>query len=205
MLLSLILSLLAQTNAIFDGKSLSGWELKAVHGGHGGKWWVDGSEIVGLQGENYDGGLLGTKKLYGDFEVMLEFKADEPLDSGLFLRTQPNGDAYQVTIDAHPDGLVGSVYGTGVGGFTTQYPEWRKWYHKGDWNKLRVRIVGQPPHITVWLNGEKTVDWQDPEGRLPATGYVGIQIHGGKGAFGEGCKIRYRKLMLREVPAKKGP
>ncbi|MCS6950219.1 MAG: DUF1080 domain-containing protein, partial [bacterium] len=81
-------------------------------------------------------------------------------------------------------------------GFLVQYENWRKAYRQKGWNRLRVRIVGQPPRITAWLNGVKTVDFQDNEERYPREGYIGLQVHGGAGAWGKDCRVRFRQIRL---------
>lgn len=185
---------------LFDGKTLNGWERKAVHGGNGGIWTVEKGLLVGNQEPDHRGGLLGTTKLYGDFEIELEFQADEPVDSGLFLRTQPNGVGYQVTIDVRPDGSIGSIYVPGAD-FTAQDRGWRPKYRPGTWNKLRAIITGEKqPRLQVWLNGRQTVDWTDNrENRLPREGYIGVQVHGGSGSWGDDCRVRYKNIRVRSL------
>src|SRR5215510_15324528 len=69
---------------LFDGKTLNGWRLMAVHGGNGGIWVVENGALVADQDKDHKGGLLGTERKYSDFEIELEFKVDFPADSGLF-------------------------------------------------------------------------------------------------------------------------
>jgi hypothetical protein len=184
--------------SLFDGKTLTGWERKAVHGGNGGLWEVQKGVLVGNQEPDHKGGLLGTTTTYTDAEVELEFQADEPVDSGLFLRTTPKGDAYQVTIDVRPDGTIGSLYVPSAG-FVAQDKEWRSKYKPGKWNKLKAIITGSPARIQVWLNGKQTVDFTDTKTRLAEPGYIGLQVHGGGGSWGENCRIRYQKVRVRSL------
>src|SRR5687768_9413368 len=72
---------------LFDGKTMKGWSLKAVHGGRGGIWAVEKGMLVADQEKDHTGGLIGTDRQYSDFEIELEFQADYPVDTGLFLRT----------------------------------------------------------------------------------------------------------------------
>lgn len=183
---------------LFDGKTLNGWRLMAVHGGRGGVWTVEKGALVGNQDTDYTGGLLGTERKFGDFEIEIEFQADYPVDSGLFLRTRDDGMGYQITIDYRDGGFVGSLYAPAAGGFLVQYRDGQKAYKKSGWNKLRVRIEGQPAHITAWLNGVKTIDYQDTEERYPREGYIGLQVHGGEGAWGENSRVRFRNIRIRE-------
>ncbi len=184
--------------SLFDGKSLAGWERKAVHGGNGGLWETQRGMLVGNQEPDNKGGLLGTLKNYGDCEIELEFQADFPADSGLFLRTIGTGDAYQITIDNKPDGSMGSIY-VPSSGFVARDTEWRKKYRAGKWNRLRATIVGQPPRIRVWLNGQQTVDFTDSRERLPREGYIGLQVHGGAGSWGKNSRIRFRNIRIRSL------
>ncbi len=184
---------------LFDGKSMNGWRLMAVHGGRGGVWTVENRALVGNQDTDHTGGLLGTERKFRDFEIELEFRADHPVDSGLFLRTRDDGMGYQITIDYRDGGTVGSLYAPAAGNFLVQYPDWQKAYRKTGWNSLRVRITGQPPKITAWLNGVKTIDFQDTQERYPHEGYIGLQVHGGAGAWGENSRVRFRNIRILEL------
>ncbi|MBD0327459.1 MAG: DUF1080 domain-containing protein [Pyrinomonadaceae bacterium] len=184
---------------MFDGKSMKGWRLMAVHGGRGGVWSVEQGLLVANQDKDHTGGLLGTERKYSDFEIELEFQADYPVDSGLFLRTREDGMGYQITIDYRDKGSVGSLYAAGEGGFIQQYADWQAPYRKTGWNKLRARIEGQPAHITAWLNGVKTIDFTDTRERYPRTGYIGLQVHGGKDSWGEQSRIRFRNIRINEL------
>ncbi len=185
--------------SLFDGHTMRGWQLKAVHGGRGGVWAVQDGALVANQDTDHTGGLLGTEAQYSNFEIELEFKADYPVDSGLFLRTRPDGMGYQVTIDYRDGGFVGSLYAPNEGGYLLQYKEWQKAYRKEGWNRLRARIEGQPAHITAWLNDVKTIDYTDTRERYPHSGYVGLQVHGGEGSWGATSRARFRNIRLRAL------
>jgi hypothetical protein len=184
---------------LFDGKTMKGWRLMAVHGGRGGVWVVDQGALVADQDTDHTGGLIGTEKKYSDFEIELEFQADYPVDSGLFLRTREDGMGYQITIDYRDEGFVGSLYAPTAGNYLLQYPDWQKLYKKSGWNKLRARIEGQPAHVTAWLNGVKTLDFSDTRERYPREGYIGLQVHGGAGAWGDKSKARFRNIKIKEL------
>ena len=185
---------------LFDGKSLAGWERKAVHGGNGGLWEVQRGLLTGNQEPDHKGGLLGTTRAFGDYEIELQFQIDYPADSGLFLRTTPTGDAYQITLDHKPDGLIGSIY-VPSSGFVAQDPSWQKKFKQDGWNRLRARITGQPARIQVWLNDQPTVDFTDDRERLPREGYVGLQVHGGSGSWGDSSRVRFRSIRIRPLPS----
>lgn len=184
---------------LFDGKTMKGWRLMAVHGGRGGVWGVEKGALMADQDRDHKGGLLGTERKFSDFEIELEFQADHPVDTGLFLRTRDDGMGYQVTIDYRDDGSVGSLYAPAEGGFLAQYTDWRAAYRNSGWNRLRARIEGQPAHVTAWLNDTRTIDFTDTRERYPREGYIGLQVHGGKGAWGDHSKARFRNIRIKEI------
>lgn len=212
---------------IFDGKTLNGWHVsaktghsKASQNKSGGKWLVEDGAIIGSQDIPGNGGILITDQAYGDFEVVLEMNNDFGLDSGLFLRSTEDGRAYQAMIDYHGRGNLMGIYGEGLGGFgfstfnfdgspdkirvrpgVTDFPvlpdAWRYFWRHGQWNELRARIVGNPPRIITWINGVKFVEWTDTEKRLPDTGGIALQVHGG----GDLTKVfvRYRNIRVKKL------
>jgi hypothetical protein len=184
---------------LFDGKTLTGWEKKAVHGGNGGVWTVENGVIVANQEPDHKGGLLGTEKKYTDYEIELEFLADYPVDTGLFLRVREDGMGYQITLDYRDGGFIGSLYAPAAGDFIQQNKSWPDYFQKGKWNKLRARIVGQPAHVQAWLNGYKTIDFHDNRERYPREGYIGLQVHGGAGAWGDTARARFRNIRIMEL------
>jgi hypothetical protein len=188
----------------------------------GGKWVVEDGAIVGSQDIPGNGGIIITEKEYGDFEVVLEMKNDFGPDSGLFLRSNDRGQCYQAMIDYHANGNLMGVYGEGIGGKPNvlnfsfkEKPEeivlrdykpfpspvsaedWPKFWKHGEWNELRARIEGNPPHITTWIKGVKFMDFKDPEKRLPDRGGIALQVHGG----GDYTKqfVRYRNIRVKEL------
>lgn len=208
---------------IDDGRTLNGWHVSSQTGhGTGGKWVVLNGAFTGSQDRPGNGGILLTDKQYGDFEVALEMKNDYGPDSGLFLRSNEKGQAYQAMIDYHDNGNLMGVYGEGIGGFvsmnfkTHETPDkiteeacpafplpfkpekWSKVWKHGRWNELRARIVGNPPAITTWINGVKIMEWKDTEKRLPDTGSIAVQVHGGSAGFTDRY-VRYRNVRVKEI------
>lgn len=96
---------------LFNGKDLQGWHTnvqKIVHG-FGGSWKVENGAITGQQDPpgSGNGGILMTDQAYGDFELLLELAPDWGIDSGVFLRTNPQGECFQVYVDYHDHGNIG--------------------------------------------------------------------------------------------------
>jgi hypothetical protein len=193
-----------------------------------GKWIVEKGAIVGTQDIPGNGGIILSDEQYGDFEISLEMNNDFGPDSGLFLRSSEDGKAWQAMIDYHKGGNLMGIYGEGLEarpsvrnysfGDTPEIitvvtntaspvplpilPEsWKYFWRHGQWNELRARIQGNPPHITTWINGLKFMEWQEKEVRHPATGSIALQVHGGGNHTNE--FVRYRKIQVRKLAAAK--
>ncbi len=188
--------------SIFDGETLSGWRRLSESSERSGVWEVKNGEIVASQTPEGEGGLLVTLKTYRDFEAYSEIKTDYPIDTGLFLRVQPNVLSYQVTIDYRPDGEVGAIYCPGRGGFLVHNLRGKDLWKSDEFNTVHVRIQGQPPRIQAWINGSKTINFTDTEVeggyRVPHEGFFGIQVHGGS-SWGAGNKVYFRRLLIKEL------
>ena len=172
---------------IFNGKDLTGWHVSEVnHHGNSKGWTVENGVLMGTQKPLGNGGILLTDKKYRNFEISLEANPDWGCDGGLFLRSNEEGQAYQVMIDYLEGGSVGGIYGEGlegVGKTGTGDPtgkNWRQYWKKGEWNLIRARIEGDAPHIQVWMNGTQIVDWTDSANHSAAgakDGMIALQVH----------------------------
>lgn len=213
---------------IFDGKTLNGWHVSTETGhsrasGHktGGRWVVEDGAIIGSQDIPGNGGIIITDKQYGDFEVIVEMNNDYGPDSGLFLRSNEKGQAYQYLIDYHDGGSVAGLYGEGlpkgfhifnykftdgVGKITEfQAPvalpikpaDWPRFWQPGKWHTLRARIVGNPPKLTTWIDNVKFMEWSDPNKQHPDKGGIALQVHGG-GDFTKQF-VRYKGIKVKEL------
>jgi len=98
---------------LFDGKTLSGWHTNTekISHGTGGRWKVVDGVLTGEQDPpgSGNGGILMTDKLYGDFELRLDLAPDWGVDSGVFLRTNPKGECFQIYVDYRNGGQVGYI------------------------------------------------------------------------------------------------
>ncbi|HEX3726468.1 MAG TPA: DUF1080 domain-containing protein [Pirellulales bacterium] len=187
----------------------------------GGRWVVENGAIIGSQDIPGNGGIVITDKNYGSFEVALEMNNDFVPDSGLFLRSTEKGQAYQYMIDYHANGNLAGIYGEGLSGnislrnfdFTDKVTEikehecpfplpikpadWPNFWHHGQWNELRARIVANPPKIITWINGVRFMEFEDKEKRHPDTGGIALQVHGGGDSTRE--FVRYRNIRVKVI------
>ena len=117
-------------------------------------WRAEGGAIVATKGK---GGYLVSKKSYKDFDLYVEFWANQDTQSGIFMRAaDPKkvgaDSAYEVNIyDKRP----GQEYRTaGIVNYA-QVPVPTVYKTNGGWNTFR--ITAQGPEITVEFNGQVTV------------------------------------------------
>lgn len=200
---------------IFNGKDLTGWHVsKTNHHGTTPDYRVIHGVIVGTQSPWNEGGILLTDKRYRNFEVYVEVKPDWGNDSGLFLRSNEAGQAYQVTMDYLPGGSIGGIYGEGLQGLSgtnagSTVP-WHQAWRREEWNRVRARIEGDTPHIQVWINDQLVRDWTDSANHAAdgaADGMIAIQVHRNGITPGQeyqrwvpGGFWRWRTIAVKELP-----
>jgi hypothetical protein len=215
---------------IFNGKDLSGWHVsKTARHGVQPDFHVAHGMIIGTQRPLGSGGLLLTDRKYRDFELQMDVKPDWGCDSGIFFRTTETGAAYQITMDYLPGGSLGRFiggggiqFGAGRGGTRAATPAaaaaptpapaqapappmastdpGMKAWKREDWNTVRVRIEGDVPHATVWINGVQVSDATDTANHAldgMIEGPIAIQIHGGGQRWLPGGFWRWRNIGIR--------
>jgi hypothetical protein len=175
---------------LFNGKDLTGWK---IYGSE--KWYVEKGELICESGPDKQYGYLGTEKHYKDFDLTLQFLQESAGNSGVFFRANIEGTkikGWQVEV-APPNHDSGGIYESGWGrGWLAKIPDERENILKyGQWNKLRVRVVGGK--ATTWLNGEQMVDINN-ENIAAASGSIALQIHDGGG-----IKVRWKNLRIQEL------
>lgn len=175
--------------SLFNGKDLSGWKVYGTE-----KWYVENGELICESGPDKQYGYLATEKPYKDFELSLEFKQEANGNSGVFFRSSIEGTkitGWQVEV-APPNHDTGGIYESYGRGWLVQIPDEKEKYLKaGEWNKLKIRVVGD--QVTTWVNGKQMVDLKD-EKIGAANGSIALQIHDGGG-----IKVRWRKLMVEAL------
>jgi 3-keto-disaccharide hydrolase len=146
---------------------------------------VDGA-VVADKKESKDSAFLVSKNSYKDFQMRVEFWADDDANSGVFIRcSDPQKitatNSYEVNIfDKRPD----PSYGTGaIVNFAKVDPMPKA---GGKWNTFEITAKG--PQLIVVLNGTKTVDIQDSKF---ASGPFGLQYAAGV--------IKFRKVQIKPL------
>ena len=185
----LITACSSPSTSLFNGKDLSGWR---VHGTE--KWYVENGELVCESGPDEEYGYLATEQTYKDFELTVDFKQEADGNSGIFFRSSLDGTiitGWQVEV-APPGNDSGGIYESyGRGWLIKPDPEKDSALKMGDWNTMRIRVVGD--QVNTWLNGTPMVSLNDAK-IGEAEGAIALQIHDGGG-----IKVRWRNLELKEI------
>ena len=172
--------------SLFNGENLEGWN---IHGTE--LWYVDHGLLVCESGPDKAYGYLSTTKYYDDFELTLEFKQEADGNSGVFIRSTVVGtkvSGWQVEV-APPGSNSGGVYESyGRGWLIKPTKEKDKALKMGDWNQMRIRVVGN--QIDTWLNGTEMISLND-EKIGQGKGSIALQIHDGGG-----IKVRWKNLQV---------
>lgn len=199
---------------IFNGKNLKGWHVsRTTHQGTTPNFFVENGAIVGKEQPYGQGGLLLTDKNYKSFELYIEVKLDSSCNSGIFIRSNEGGAAYQIelVLPGNTGDLLGERLNPSKGAKATDRDKvWRA----GDWNSFRVRMEGEVPHLTLWINDVQMWDVQEPKNDFIAEateGMIGLQCHWTalySSAAGSGmplsswrpdAAIKFRNIAIKEL------
>ena len=221
---------------LWDGKTSNGWRSPKSDAFPEKSWRIaDGVLTVDPgwtkgEAEAQSGGDIITQKRYANFELVADFKCSPGCNSGIKIFVQPDispidkvtgkptgkgsaiGMEYQILDDVlHPDAKKGIDGDRTIGSLydLIPAPKDKKVMPIGEWN--HAHILSQGKHVTFWLNGEKTVEFErgSPEFRaavaaskfknIPdfgewADGHILLQEHG--------SEVSFRNVKLRELTAK---
>lgn len=200
---------------VFNGKDLNGWHIsRTTHQGTTPDVRVEDGAIVLRQNPYGQGGVLLSDKKYKNFDLYLEAKIDSFTNGGIFIRSSESGIAYQIELD-DAAGSTGNLYGermpvSNVAKATDLAGVWKP----NDWNSFRIRMVGEVPHITLWVNGVQMWDVVQPKNDFTAgatEGMIGLQSHWtalyspvagdccGLNSWAPGAEHRFRNIAVREL------
>ena len=202
---------------IFNGTDLSGWHVsRTTHHGTTPDVRVEDGAIVLRQRPYGQGGLLLSDRKYRNFELYLEARPDWGTNGGIFFRSSESGTAYQVELVGGGGRGTGDLFGEMLHVVTGaraagQQAAWKQ----DDWNAFRLRVTGDAPRVTLWINGVQMYDVQTARNDLIADateGYIAFQAHWSAtagpvaGSFDlsdswkPGAAHRFRNVAIRELP-----
>lgn len=187
-----------KTISIFDGKTFNGWE-----GDTKNTWRIENGAIVGgsLTHQVPQNEFLCTTKAYNNFRLRLKFRllgTEGFINSGVQFRSVRHTDP--------PNEMIGYQADLGDGYWASIYDESRRnktltpidtalinrTLKREQWNSYEIHCNGN--RIQLYLNGAKTADYIEEDGRIPQTGLIGLQIHGGGKA-----EVHFRDIVVEEL------
>ncbi len=184
--------------SLSDGKTFTGWE-----GDIGHTWKLeDGAFTAGdLEHKQPYNDFLATTKSYGDFELNLDVRiagSEGFVNGGIQFWSERIKDSHEVRgfqadFGSGYDGaLCDESRRSGRDIVRPSKEVHDQALKKDEWNHYRIRA--EWPHIQLWLNGIKTIDYIEKDPSIPRQGIFALQIHGGAKT-----KIWYRNPMLQEL------
>ena len=159
---------------LWDGETTEGWRGARLDEFPENGWEISDGVLTVLPSggaESAAGGDIVTKEVYGDFELMLDFKITEGANSGIkyYVDTDLNkgpgssiGLEYQILDDArHPDAKKGNHEGSRT--LASLYDLIQASIDKpvnpiGEWNS--AHIISKDNHVEHWLNGMKVLEYE---------------------------------------------
>lgn len=202
--LALGISAASAADALFDGKTFTGWE-----GNTGTVWRVeDGALAAGSLEKNQEkNDFLATVKQFENFELTLKWKLEGTkgfVNGGVQFRSQRVPNSYEVS-GFQADlgaGYDGALYDESRRNKVLARPSkdvlQKAGKPLGEWNDYHIRAEGN--RIQIWLNGVQTVDYTETDASIPKTGIIALQIHGGATSL-----VRYKDITIEELPASPKP
>jgi hypothetical protein len=200
---------------IFNGKNIDGWHIsRTVHHGTTGSYTVDGSGVLVMKAQPFgQGGLLLSDRSYKDFELYLEANPDPNFNSGIFLRSTEGGSAYQIELvrPGNTGALLGEQMKLSAPTYIGPRADINSVWKDGEWNSMRIRMIGEAPHITLWINDTQMWEVQMPRNDQIAGfygGMIGLQLHWsatysaaarGSGSGAPWAVQRFRNIAIKDV------
>jgi hypothetical protein len=151
---------------LFDGKTLTGWHVfnKSTRPS---AWSVDsGMLICNPHAKNVKHGDLVTDKVYGDFELLFDWRITKGGNSGLFVNVQEKpefgatfatGPEYQLVDETHAEpGYLNDLTHKSAAIFGVLPNNTATSPKAGEWN--HSKILQKNGKMVFWLNGAETVN-----------------------------------------------
>lgn len=173
---------------LFNGKDLSGWQTNRAEGSFTVKDGLLVAHSVNLRSHLFYVGEGESPVVFRNFELIVVARGEPNSNSGIFIHTDYElrddkghlANGYEVNLNTSPTVTkkTGSLYD--VVDLTEQPLDDTQWF------ETRIKVVGK--RISVWLNGNKVIDYLEPEnpvrkpsrkGRLlnPEGGAIALQAH----------------------------
>ena len=165
---------------LFDGHTLFGWAIAGE-----ANWRIEDGAIVVDRGSQC---LLTTTTQWSDFELELEYQADEGTNSGVFVRTTL--DPKDAAVECYEVNIAPEDNPFPTGGIVMRKKGKPFQVDADQWHVMTVICEGE--NLSVQIDGETTVELDDAS--TPSTGYIGLQHRTGA--------VRFRNVRIRPLGLK---
>jgi len=163
---------------LFDGKSLDGWEFRGKEGESAPTFEVIDGAIVGkTRIPSNPTAFVATTESFKDFELLFDCKVDKELNSGVQVRSTPEGTVRGAQVEIQNEtNKTGHIYGQGMGQWLTEdIPKGKDTpFQSNEWNTFRVLVKGQ--NIKTWINDVPVTDTTNE--KIAPDGVIALQVHG---------------------------
>jgi hypothetical protein len=209
--------------SLFDGRSLSGWQVKSVAADRDKTFWTvkDGAIVCdSMDSTDHDYVWLLTDREYDDFELTMRIRsyAGSPGNSGIQVRSRYDDAANWLDgpqVDIHPPGgwRSGLIYDETRGHQRWIFPSLENWriepaqgprewsWNRDGWNDVTIRCDGT--RIVTKINGLVIADY-DGAGVLDddahqkhnvgMKGFIALQLH-----KHDRLRIAFKDLYIRPL------
>jgi Domain of Unknown Function (DUF1080) len=166
---------------LFDGKGLDGWEPRSTSAAPAtGDWTVaDGAILC----PGTSAGWLSSNDSYSNFELKLQFRGSEKVNSGVFLRSSKEGAPHKTGYELQIWGYQPAGYNTGS--LVESLKATPTTILDNQWNDYDITADGD--HFVIVLNGKTLLDDHDSK---HASGVIGFQCQ-------KSNKIELRDIRIR--------
>ena len=151
---------------LFDGKDLAGWQARPTSSpSTNGDWKVEDGAI---ECPGTSAGWLATADSYSDFHLKLQFRGAEKVNSGVFLRSQKEGQPHITGFELQIWDYQPAGYNTGSLVGAVKAPPTK--IRADDWNDYDITADGD--HYVIVLNGTNLLDTHNSQ---HTAGLIGFQ------------------------------
>ncbi|AMR26481.1 hypothetical protein A0257_04750 [Hymenobacter psoromatis] len=192
---------------LFDGKTLNGWKRL----GGTAEYKVENGAIVGTSVAGSGNTFLVTEREYGDFDLELDVKIDDPAsNSGVQTRSHFDaaatpGKVYgrQVEIDPSARSWSGGIYDEARRQWLYPldlHPQAKTAFKVGQYNHMKVECLGN--EMKTWVNGVPVAYVVDP---IDPKGFIGLQVHAVTDAAQAGHQVYFKNIRIKTKDLKPSP
>ena len=180
---------------IFDGKSLDGWKINESKD----SWKLEDGALV-ANGNRSHAFYVGDDKPFKNFELKVEVQTKKGSNGGIFFHTKyqdsdwpAQGIEVQVNNTQNDPQKTGGLYN--ISKVLKAPAEDGKWWTQ--------HIIVKDRHVTVFVDGNKVVDYEEPADKKGADGKLREKLSEGTFALqahDPGSTVMYRNIRVKRLP-----